>query len=237
MIVYFDYICCIMMTSRIFHSIHLDLTNNRSQTILYVLLTRQLEEKEREVVDQAAEKMGINVVLISDFKLDSETKLKKSGTVNFTKLFDGKATTFLQDLESDLFFNIENSMCVNKARRNLLGVSEFGLFAIWSTTQKKLFDNVGSICAPLDVEGLSEWLSEQPDLLCDSYYISLGLDDKGLSLKKAKNDDLRTASASVAETIATFGKKIVSDMDEKSSGITGEIETFMNQILSADEEE
>ena len=42
------YLCIVMSTSRIFHSVHLDISTNESNRICYIVLPEKLKESEKE---------------------------------------------------------------------------------------------------------------------------------------------------------------------------------------------
>ena len=62
-----------MSTSRIFHSVHLDISTNASNRICYIVLPEKLKESEKEWLDRMADTLSANMVVVSN--LDWETDL------------------------------------------------------------------------------------------------------------------------------------------------------------------
>ena len=120
------YLCIVMSTSRIFHSVHLDISTNASNRICYIVLPEKLKESEKEWLDRMADTLSANMVVVSN--LDWETDLtpwKAPGLK--TGEFAGKAQSFLDILAADLLVNVESSLKINKVERFFCGVSLSGL--------------------------------------------------------------------------------------------------------------
>lgn len=125
-----------MSTSRIFHSVHLDISIKESNRICYIVLPEKLKESEKEWLDRMADTLSANMVVVSN--LDWETDLTpwkapglKSGE------FAGKAQSFLDILAADLLVNVESSLKINKVERFFCGVSLSGLFGVWASCREE----------------------------------------------------------------------------------------------------
>ena len=138
------YLCIVMSTSRIFHSVHLDISTNASNRICYIVLPEKLKESEKEWLDRMADTLSANMVVVSN--LDWETDLtpwKAPGLK--TGEFAGKAQSFLDILAADLLVNVESSLRINKVERFFCGVSLSGLFGVWASCRRELFEGVASV--------------------------------------------------------------------------------------------
>lgn len=61
-----------MSTSRIFHSLHLDISTSEANRICYIILPERLKESEKPWLDRMAETFSANMVVISDLDWDSD---------------------------------------------------------------------------------------------------------------------------------------------------------------------
>lgn len=172
----FRYICITMSTSRIYHSLHLDIASYANNRICYIILPEKLKETEKGWLDLKAEDLHANLVVISG--LDWETDLtpwKAPGLK--TGEFGGKAQTFLDILSSDIFVSIESSLRITRPERYICGVSLSGLFALWASCKKDIFKGVASVSGSFWYDGFIEWISEnRPN--ADRFYLSLGEKEK-----------------------------------------------------------
>ncbi len=67
-----QYLCMTMSTSRIYHSYHLDVAQNGSDRICYIILPERLKESEREWLDRMAEEHSASMVVISGLDWERE---------------------------------------------------------------------------------------------------------------------------------------------------------------------
>jgi predicted alpha/beta superfamily hydrolase len=184
-----------MATSRIYHSLHLDIATQESNRICYILLPERLKESELPWLDQMAEQLSSNLVVISGCDWDDElTPWKAPGLKE--GMFGGRAQYFMEMLKADLFFNLEISLRIQKAERYLVGVSLSGLFAVWCTGYMPLFEGVGSVSGSLWYDGFLEWMKAREEFMCRKYYFSLGEKEK-----EGKNKRLASVEEATLETI------------------------------------
>ena len=183
-----------MATSRAYHSIHLDISNNGSDKICYIILPEKLKESEHAWLDSMAEEFHCNFVVISGIDWDNELTPWKAPGLK-AGVFGGKAQQFLDSLKGD-FFTIENSMRLNRQKRYLVGVSLSGLFAVWATAKENLFEGVGSVSGSLWYDGFLEWMKGEKDFHCSRYYFSLGEKEK-----EGKNKRLAAVEEATLEAV------------------------------------
>ena len=184
-----------MATSRIHHSLHLDIATQESNRICYILLPERLKESELPWLDQMAEQLSSNLVVISGCNWDDDlTPWKAPGLKE--GMFGGRAQYFMEMLKADLFFNLEISLRIQKAERYLVGVSLSGLFAVWCTGCMPLFEGVSSVSGSLWYDGFLEWMKSRDEFMCRKYYFSLGEKEKD-----GKNKRLASVEAATLETI------------------------------------
>lgn len=166
-----------MSLSRIYHSLHLDISTFKSDRICYIILPEKLKEEEKPWLDQMAKNCNSNMVVVSGLDWENSlTPWKTNGIKSGT--FGGRAEDFLKDLTSDLFVNQEISMGINNAQRHIVGVSLSGLFAVWASIKKNLFKAVGSVSGSFWYDGFMEWFDQQDISQCPYYYFSLGEQEK-----------------------------------------------------------
>ncbi len=168
------------MRSRIYHSLHLDHTDNGSEKVVYILLPDQMKEGDLASIEAIADENKINIILVSGFDWESAmTPWKTPVPESFTKkMYEGKAKGFLDEFVSDYCFLIENSMRIEKPERYLIGISLSGLFAVWATAQKDCFKGVASISGSFWYEDFVEWISKQEDMGCETNKTLAKMDSK-----------------------------------------------------------
>ena len=165
-----------MSTSRIFHSLHLDISTCEANRICYIILPERLKESEKPWLDRMAETLSANMVVISDLDWDCDLTPWKAPGLK-TGEFAGKAKTFLDRLAGDLMVSIENSLRINRPERYICGVSLSGLFALWASCKKDIFKGVASVSGSFWYDGFIEWISEnRPN--AEKFYLSLGEKEK-----------------------------------------------------------
>lgn len=200
-----------MATSRIYHSLHLDISTFGSDRICYIILPEKLKEKEHPWLDRMAEQTSTNIVVISGCEWENDlTPWKAPGIKD--GMFGGKAQYFLEMLKGDLFFNLESSLRIQKPKRHLIGVSLSGLFAIWSTGCMPLFESVGSVSGSLWYDGFLEWMNARDEFHCSSYYFSLG--DKEKDGKNKRLSVVEDATLEAIELLKSKGKEVFFEYNE-----------------------
>ena len=200
-----------MATSRTYHALHLDIATQDSDRICYIILPERLKESELPWLDQMAERVTCNLVVISGCEWDEQlTPWKAPGLKD--GMFGGKAQYFLEMLKGDLFFNLEIALKIRKPRRSLVGVSLSGLFAVWATGCMPLFESVGSVSGSLWYDGFLEWMRIQKYFLCDKYYFSLGEKEKDGKNKRLASVEEVTLEA--IELLKSVGKEVFFEYNE-----------------------
>ena len=200
-----------MATSRTYHALHLDIATQDSDRICYIILPERLKESELPWLDQMAERVTCNLVVISGCEWDEQlTPWKAPGLKD--GMFGGKAQYFLEMLKGDLFFNLEIALKIRKPRRSLVGVSLSGLFAVWATGCMPLFESVGSVSGSLWYDGFLEWMRSQKDFQCDKYYFSLGEKEKDGKNKRLASVEEATLEA--IDLLKSAGKEVFFDYNE-----------------------
>ena len=189
----FRYLCLTMSTSRIFHSFHLDISTCESNRICYIILPEKLKESEKEWLDRMAEIHSANMVVISGLDWDNDLTPWKAPGLK-TGEFGGKAQSFLNTLTADLMVSVESSLRINRVQRFFCGVSLSGLFGIWASCKKDIFEGVASVSGSLWYDGFAEWISENRPYP-EKFYLSIGEKEK-----EAKNPRL----ASIDEVTKHF---------------------------------
>lgn len=132
------------MTSRTYHSLHLDIATFDSSSIIYILLPHRLQEEERIALEGLSTRFETNIVTISEMDWNNDMTPWKAPAVKEGE-FGGHGSQFLDRLKGDIFFNLENSLQIRNPKRHLMCLSLSGLFAVWAAIRKSLFEGVASI--------------------------------------------------------------------------------------------
>ena len=200
-----------MATSRIYHALNLDIATQDSDRICYIILPERLKESELLWLDQMADSLSCNLVVISGCEWNDDlTPWKAPGLKD--GMFLGKGQYFLEMLKGDLFFNLEIALKIRKARRSLVGVSLSGLFAVWSTGCMPLFEAVGSVSGSLWYDEFLEWMKSVEVFHCNKYYFSLGEKEKDGKNKRLASVEESTLEAT--ELLKSAGKDIFFEYNE-----------------------
>jgi len=206
----FSYICTSMVTSRTYHSLHLDIATNGSDKICYIMLPEMLKESEHQWLEDMAERFGSNFIVISGMEWDDDLTPWKAPGLKGGE-FGGKAKYLLERLKGD-FFAIENSMQLNRQKRYLIGVSLSGLFAVWGTGVTPLFEAVGSVSGSLWYDGFIDWLKGRQEFHCSRYYFSLGEKEKDGKNKRLASVEEATLEA--VDILKSAGKEVHFEYNE-----------------------
>lgn len=199
-----------MVTSRTYHSLHLDIATNGSDKICYIMLPEMLKESEHQWLEQMAEKFGSNFIVISGMEWDDDLTPWKAPGLKGGE-FGGKAKHLLDRLKGD-FFAIENSMQLNRKKRYMIGISLSGLFAVWSTGVAPLFEAVGSVSGSLWYDGFIDWLKGRQEFHCSRYYFSLGEKEKDGKNKRLASVEEATLEA--VDLLKSAGKEVFFEYNE-----------------------
>ena len=200
-----------MMTSRTYHSLHLDIATFDSSSIIYILLPHRLPEEERTALEELSIRFETNIVTISEMDWNNDMTPWKAPAVKEGE-FGGRASQFLDRLKGDIFFNLENSLQIRNPKSYLMGLSLSGLFTIWAGIRKPLFEGVASISGSFWYDGFAEWLLKQEELQCTRFYISMGEKEKETKVKRFASIEEDTMK--VAETLMLKGAEVAFEVTE-----------------------
>ena len=175
-----------MMTSRTYHSLHLDIVSFDSSSIIYILLPHRLPAEELTAIEELSTRFETNIVAISEMDWNNDMTPWKAPAVKEGE-FGGRASQFLDRLKGDIFFNLESSLQIRNPKRYLIGLSLAGLFSVWAGIMKPLFEGVASISGSFWYDGFADWLMKQEDLKCVRFYVSMGEKEKETKVKRFAN--------------------------------------------------
>ena len=82
------------MTSRTYHSLHLDIVSFDSSSIIYILLPHRLPEEERIALEGLSTRFETNIVTISEMDWNNDMTPWKAPAVKEGE-FGGRASQFL----------------------------------------------------------------------------------------------------------------------------------------------
>ena len=205
-----SYLCITMSTSRIYHSYHLDISQNGSNRVCYIILPERLKESEREWLDRMAEEHSASMVLISGLDWESELTPWKAPGLKAGE-FAGRAQSFLDILKGDIMVNVESSLRISRPKRFIAGVSLSGLFALWASCRTHLFEGVASVSGSFWYDKFTEWFSTQ-EYSSSRYYFSLGEKEKdGKNLRLAAVEE---ETAKIMSTLQANEKEVIFEYNE-----------------------
>ena len=200
-----------MMTSRTYHSLHLDIVSFDSSSIIYILLPHRLPAEELTAIEELSTRFETNIVAISEMDWNNDMTPWKAPAVKEGE-FGGRASQFLDRLKGDIFFNLESSLQITNPKRYLIGLSLAGLFSVWAGIMKPLFEGVASISGSFWYDGFAEWLLKQEELQCVRFYISMGEKEKETKVKRFANIEEDTMK--VVETLMLKGAEVAFEVTE-----------------------
>ena len=200
-----------MANSRTYHSLHLDISTCQSDRICYIILPERLKEQELPWLDSMAETHNANFVVISGVNWEEDLTPWKAPGLKGGE-FAGKARYFLDMLKTDLFFNLEASLKIQKAQRSIVGVSLSGMFAVWASLNVSLFSAVGSVSGSLWYDGFLEWMKEHTYTVTERYYFSLGEKEKDGKNKRLAYVEEATLEA--VDLLKSVGKEVFFEHNE-----------------------
>ena len=202
-----------MMTSRTYHSLHLDIATYDSSSIIYLLVPQRLPEGELAAIEEISERFQANIVIVSGMDWNSDMTPWQAPAVK-EGVFGGHASQFLERLREDLFFNLEHSLKIDKPKRYLMGLSLAGIFSVWAGVRKELFEGVAAISGSFWYDGFTEWLERQEKLNCVRFYICLGEKEKETKVKRFANIEEDTMKA--VEILMGKGAEVTFEITEGS---------------------
>ena len=200
-----------MMTSRTYHSLHLDIVSFDSSSIIYILLPHRLPAEELTAIEELSTRFKTNIVAISEMDWNNDMTPWKAPTVKEGE-FSGRASQFLDRLKGDIFFNLESSLQIRNPKRYLIGLSLAGLFSVWAGIMKPLFEGVASISGSFWYDGFAEWILKQEDLNCVRFHVSMGDKEKETKVKRFANIEEDTMK--VVETLMLKGAEVAFEVTE-----------------------
>ncbi|MBR5299592.1 MAG: hypothetical protein IKU36_04995 [Bacteroidales bacterium] len=200
-----------MITSRTYHSLHLDIATYDSSSIIYLLLPQRLPESDLAAIEEISTRYETNIVAVSGMDWNSDMTPWQAPAVK-EGVFGGQAAQFLERLREDLFFNLEHSLKIDKPKRYLMGLSLAGIFSVWAGVRKELFEGVAAISGSFWYDGFSEWLEKQEKLKCVRFYICLGEKEKETKVKRFANIEEDTMKA--VEILMAKGAEVTFEMTE-----------------------
>lgn len=200
-----------MMTSRTYHSLHLDIVSFDSSSIIYILLPHRLPAEELTAIEELSTRFETNIVAISEMDWNNDMTPWKAPAVKEGE-FGGRASQFLDHLKGDIFFNLESSLLIRNPKRYLIGLSLAGLFSVWAGIMKPLFEGVASISGSFWYDGFADWLMKQEDLKCVRFYVSMGEKEKETKVKRFANIEEDTMK--VVETLMLKGAEVAFEVTE-----------------------
>ena len=199
------------MTSRTYHSLHLDIVSFDSSSIIYILLPHRLPAEELTAIEELSTRFKTNIVAISEMDWNNDMTPWKAPTVKEGE-FSGRASQFLDRLKGDIFFNLESSLQIRNPKRYLIGLSLAGLFSVWAGIMKPLFEGVASISGSFWYDGFAEWILKQEDLNCVRFHVSMGDKEKETKVKRFANIEEDTMK--VVETLMLKGAEVAFEVTE-----------------------
>ena len=199
------------MTSRTYHSLHLDIVSFDSSSIIYILLPHRLPAEELTAIEELSTRFETNIVTISEMDWNNDMTPWKSPAVKEGE-FGGRASQFLDRLKGDIFFNLESSLQIRNPKRYLIGLSLAGLFSVWAGIMKPLFEGIASISGSFWYDGFAEWILKQEDLKCVRFYVSMGEKEKETKVKRFANIEENTMK--VVETLMLKGAEVTFEVTE-----------------------
>ena len=200
-----------MMTSRTYHSLHLDIVSFDSSSIFYILLPHRLPAEELTAIEELSTRFETNIVAISEMDWNNDMTPWKAPAVKEGE-FGGRASQFLERLKGDIFFNLESSLQIRNPKRYLIGLSLAGLFSVWAGIMKPLFEGVASISGSFWYDGFAEWLLKQEELQCVRFHISMGEKEKETKVKRFASIEEDTMK--VVETLMLKGAEVAFEVTE-----------------------
>ena len=199
------------MTSRTYHSLHLDIVSFDSSSIIYIILPHRLPAEELTAIEELSTRFETNIVTISEMDWNNDMTPWKSPAIKEGE-FGGRASQFLDRLKGDIFFNLESSLQIRNPKRYLIGLSLAGLFSVWACIMKPLFEGVASISGSFWYDGFADWLMKQEDLKCVRFYVSMGEKEKETKVKRFANIEEDTMK--VVETLMLKGAEVAFEVTE-----------------------
>ena len=113
-----------------------------------------------EWIEQAAEKYGVTIVVITDMDWQNVfSPWPAPGVPKGDPDFKGESPEFLKLLQNEVIPKIEKTLHVDSdVERDLVGVSMSGLFALWQWMVCDTFKSIASLSGSFWYEGFIDWM-------------------------------------------------------------------------------
>lgn len=127
------------------------------KNVTYILAPAEIS---RESMQQWVRATNSNIVVIYGMDWEGDlTPWPAAGVSEGSPAFGGGAQVFINYMERELMPAVEKALgCPADVRRNIVGISLSGLFALWAWVKSDLFANVCCVSASLWYEGFVDWL-------------------------------------------------------------------------------
>lgn len=167
------------------------------KSITYIIAPAEIS---KESLQRWVHATSSNIVVIYGMDWDNDlTPWPAAGVAPGTPAFKGNARQFVEHLEKELMPAVEKALgCPENPRRNLVGISLSGLFALWAWAQSDMFADVCCISASLWYEGFVDWM-QAADLSGDRGSVLFILGDKE---SESRNMLFSTVEAATGQVIA-----------------------------------
>ena len=174
-------------------------------------MPHRLPAEELTAIEELSTRFETNIVAISEMDWNNDMTPWKAPAVKEGE-FGGRASQFLDRLKGDIFFNLESSLQIRNPKRYLIGLSLAGLFSVWASIMKPLFEGVASISGSFWYDGFADWLMKQEDLKCVRFYVSMGEKEKETKVKRFANIEEDTMK--VVETLMLKGAEVTFEVTD-----------------------
>lgn len=207
-----------MIETRSYHGITLDIVKSLTDRICYIILPEGLKEAGLSWMENASNKYGTTIVIMSGMDWNDAMTPWSSGSSLFkkAKAFGGHGGTFLNSMKNDYFISIESSLGIKHAARTLVGVSLSGLFALWAGHKCDLFTGIASISGSFWYDGFVEWTGKNslsPSV--ERIYLSLGENEKKAKDKKLAT--VETATREIVDILREKGKAVEFNLEKNTT--------------------
>ena len=195
-----------------------------SDTVVYMIVPMHVAG-----LDQLAKKFAVNLVevIVSNWD-DDLTPWPAAGVFPGDPDFKGLAAQTLDQLRTGIMPEVEDG--INVRRRQFVGISLSGLFAVWAWMQGDDFDDIASISGSFWYDQFTEWLATQPVSKQGMAYLSLGNKEGATKVQRYKSVVARTAE--VEKILRYDGADVVFEWTQGNhfAPMLPRIEMALNQL-------
>lgn len=130
----------------------------KSDTVTYLLYP--LDEM-NDSIGRISAQCGVTVVSVCGMQWDDDlTPWPSAGVPAGSAPFKGHAPAFLERLRREVIPGVEQGLGITPKRRDIVGVSLSGLFAMWQWAICDLFDNMATLSGSFWYDGFVSWLEK-----------------------------------------------------------------------------